>query len=148
MTGMVELNALDASRFASDRKNADSAIPAGTARRPPPNACIGMDDADRMTARYLVRRLGTEAAGYAERLADRLAAAGRQDKAAAWSAIAEAIADALRRPGTDDLRLKAAQCRRLAGEIVNAADPTRARLLDLAVEFDSKSVAAIPSPQS
>ena len=143
MTRMAELSSVVATRLASDKEHTGSSISAATVYCLPQQAVVGADEADRTVARYLLCRLGDEAAGYAERTARRLAAAGRRDESAAWSAIAEAIADAQCLPGADELRLKAARCRRLANGIANATDPTRERLLDLAAEFDRKAVAAL-----
>jgi hypothetical protein len=50
-----------------------------------------------------------------------------------------------------ELRRQAAKCRRLAGEITRATDPTKARLLQLAAELDSEAAARTESmllPQS
>jgi len=41
----------------------------------------------------------------------------------------------------DYYRQKAAQCRRLAGALINQDDPVVAALLALAVEFEAKAVA-------
>jgi hypothetical protein len=41
----------------------------------------------------------------------------------------------------DYYRQKAAQCRRLAGSLINQDDPVVAALLALAVEFEAKAVA-------
>jgi len=41
---------------------------------------------------------------------------------------------------TTELRLKAERCRRLAGTILSAADPTRISLLGLAAELETMAI--------
>jgi hypothetical protein len=146
---MVELKSLDVLRFRWDQEYAHPSIPAsgnGTSRLQP-QVAARVDESDRTVARYLVRRLGAEAGGYAKRAAWWLAGEGQPDKAAAWSAIAEAIAEAEGQAAAEELRLKAAQCRRLADGITSMADPTRARLLALAAELERQAAAALhPRP--
>jgi len=45
----------------------------------------------------------------------------------------------------DELRRKAAKCRRLAGQITRVTDPTKARLLLLAAELDGEAAARTES---
>jgi len=49
------------------------------------------DNADRLAAFYLVRRLGPDASHYVRRVADRLREVGKTDRADEWAAIGDAI---------------------------------------------------------
>lgn len=60
--------------------------------------CAEMDDIDRIAAHYLVHRLGVEATGYVRRVIRRFVETGQSDKAAAWAAIATAVAAEQHRP--------------------------------------------------
>jgi hypothetical protein len=114
-------------------------------------------EADRTAARYLRQRLGAEAGDYVRRVAGRLADAGEIEKAQAWTAIGEALAEPSPQPtpgsggeggsgGADRnaaaaarQHRKAAQCRRLAEAIDRLNDPTRSALLRVAEELEREA---------